>query len=101
VNRDQVIATLRELEPELKSSGVVSISIFGSLARGEHHPGDVDVAVRLAKSFSRGGFDYFGRLEALEQYLSQMLGCKVDVVEEPVGKQRFQMEIDRDRALAF
>jgi hypothetical protein len=30
-----------------------------------------------------------------------MLGCKVDVVEEPVRKERFQQEINRDRALAF
>ena len=62
---------------------------------------DVDVAVRLAENFSVGGFDYFGRLEELEQRLSRMLGCKVDVVEEPVRKQRFQAEIDRDCALAF
>jgi hypothetical protein len=30
-----------------------------------------------------------------------MLGAKVDVVAEPVRKERFQNEIDRDRALAF
>jgi len=30
-----------------------------------------------------------------------MLGCNVDVVEEPVRKQRFQTEIDRDRTVAF
>jgi predicted nucleotidyltransferase len=52
------------------------------------------------EGFSRGGFDYFGRLEELEQRLSLMLGCKVDVVEEPVRKQRFQTQIYRDRALA-
>jgi uncharacterized protein len=101
MNRDQVIATLREHEPELKAAGVVSVSLFGSTARGEAEPGDVDIAVRLAKSFSHGGFDYFGRLEDLQNKLAQLLGCKVDVVEEPVRKERFQKEIDRDRALAF
>jgi len=30
-----------------------------------------------------------------------MLGCKVDVIEEPVRKERIQTGIDRDRALAF
>jgi hypothetical protein len=30
-----------------------------------------------------------------------MLGCTVDVVEDPVRKERFQKEIDKDRALAF
>ena len=101
MNRDQAIAALREHEPELKAAGVVSVSIFGSTARGESDPGDVDIAVRLAGNFSHGGFHYFGRLEELERQLSQLLGCKADVVEEPVRKERLQKEIDRDRALAF
>jgi hypothetical protein len=33
--------------------------------------------------------------------LSEIFGCKVDVIEEPVRKKRFQAEIDRDRTLAF
>ena len=101
MDRDQVIATLRTCAPELKAAGVVSLSLFGSTARGEADPGDVDVAVRLAKDFSSGGFDYFYQLDLLEQRLSQLLGCKVDVVAEPVRKRLFQHEIDRDRALAF
>ena len=80
---------------------VASASVFGSTARSESDPGDVDIAVRLGESFSHGGFNYFGRLEDLEQWLSQLLGCKVDVVEEPVRKQRFQEQLNRDRALAF
>lgn len=77
------------------------MSLFGSAARGESGARDVDIAVRLGDGFSRGGFDYFGRLEELEQQLSQLLGCEVDVVAEPVRKERFQREIDRDRAVAF
>ena len=101
MDRDQVIAALRRCEPELKAAGVVSLSLFGSTARGEATPGDIDVAVRLADHFSAAGFDYFYQLDELEKRLSQLLGCKVDVVAEPVGKQRFQNQIDRDRALAF
>ena len=101
VNRDHVIGALKAHEQELRAAGVVSVSLFGSTARGESNPGDVDIAVRLGENFSHGGFHYFGRLEALEQHLSELLGCKVDVVEEPVRKARFQKEIDRDRALAF
>ena len=41
------------------------------------------------------------RLEDLQKRLSDMLGCRVDVIEEPVRKPRLQAEIDRDRALAF
>ena len=78
MNRDQVIRALKAHEQELRAAGVVSVSLFGSTARGESDPGDV-----------------------FEQHLSQLLGCKVDVVEEPVRIERFQKEIDKDRALAF
>lgn len=101
MNRDQVIRVLKAHEQEFRAAGVVSISLFGSTARGEADPGDVEIAVRLGEHFSHGGFNYFGRLQDLEQHLSQLLGRKVDVVEEPVRKERFQNEIDRDRALAF
>src|SRR5438067_10602469 len=101
MNRDQVISDLKAHEQELRAVGVVSVSLFGSMARGESNPGDVDIAVRLSTHFSQGGLDYFGRLEDLERHLSKLLGCKVDVVEEPVRKERFQKEIDQDRAVAF
>jgi len=101
MNRDEVIAVLRAHEPELRAAGVMTLSLFGSVARGEYPAHDVDVAVRLAAKFSNGGFDYFSRLDELERRLSRILGCKVDVIEEPVRKERFQKEIDRDRACAF
>ena len=102
MSREQIIATLRANEQALKDDGVVRLSLFGSVARDEAGPdSDIDIAVRLGEGFSTGGFDYFWRLEQLERRLSQMLGAKVDVVAEPVRKERFQNEIDRDRALAF
>jgi hypothetical protein len=101
MRRDQVIGALRAHEQELRAAGVVSVSLFGSLARGENPAHDVDVVVRLGKNFSERGLDYVSRLDDLEQRLSEILGCRVDVVEEPVRKERLQREIDRDRALAF
>ena len=101
MDRDQAITALRAHEPELRATGVKALSLFGSVARGESPAHDVDVAVRLGETFSHGGFDYFSRLDELERHLSRILGCKVDVVEEPVRKERFQKEIDRDRACAF
>ena len=101
VDRNQVIGALRAHEQEPRAAGVVSMSLFGSTARGENPCRDVDVAVRLDETFSRPGLDYIGHLNDLERRLSEILGCKVDVTEEPVRKQRFQREIDRDRAVAF
>ena len=59
------------------------------------------MAVRLGENFSAPGLNYFIRLSELEGRLAGILDCRVDVVEEPVRKQRFQTEIDRDRILAF
>lgn len=101
MSRDEIIAALKSDEWELRGAGVVSISLFGSVARGENPAGDVDVAVRLGRGFSEPGRDYFSRLDELQERLATVLGCKVDVVEEPVRARRFQREIDRDRALAF
>jgi uncharacterized protein len=102
MNRQQDIATLRDYEPELKAIGVLSASVFGSVARDEAGPdSDVDVAVRLDNRFSQGGLDYFWQLEQLQERLSRLLGCKVDVVTEPVRKERLKAAIDRDRALVF
>lgn len=102
MDRQQVIATLRDDEPQLRAIGVLSASVFGSVARNEAGPdSDVDVAVRLHSGFSQGGLDYFWQLEKLQQRLSRLLGRKVDVVTEPVRKERLKAAIDRDRALVF
>lgn len=101
MERERVLATLRQHEQEFRSSGVLGVSLFGSVARGESPTHDVDLAVRLGETFSMPGLDYFSRLVELEQHLSEMLGCKVDVVEEPVRKPRLQREINKDRAIAF
>ena len=102
MNREQAIAALRDYEPELKALGVVSASLFGSVARDDAGiDSDVDVVVKLSESFSAGGFDYFWRFQQLENRLSVLLGCQVHVVAEPVRKERFQTKIDRGRALAF
>jgi predicted nucleotidyltransferase len=101
MERDHVIAALKAHEQELRTVGVLSVSLFGSVARREAPAHDVDLAVRLGENFSAPGFNYLNRLSELERRLSGILGCKVDVIEEPVRKKRFQTEIDRDRARAF
>ena len=55
----------------------------------------------LLEDFSRPGLDYFHALDRIDYWLSQILGCDVDVIEEPLQRDRFQREIDRDLLLAF
>jgi len=101
MGRGDVIAVLKAHERELRTAGVSSVSLFGSVARGDDSAHDVDVALSLSENFGARGLAYFSALSELEERLARILGCKVDVVEEPVRKKRFQSEIDRDRALAF
>ena len=101
MNRDHAIDVLRAHESELRASGIASLALFGSTARNEVPANDVDLAVRFADDTSCRGFGFIERLERLEHRLSEILGCAVDVVEEPVRHQRLQQEIDKDRAVAF
>ena len=97
-----VLDSLRAHEAELRSLGVQSLALFGSLARGEAAAGsDVDLVVQLGPGFSHGGFDHFGRLEELRRRLAEIVGREVDVVEEPVRKARLRREIEAARVHAF
>ena len=102
MDKDAIIARLRQHEAEFRQLGVESLSLFGSTARGENtERSDVDLAVKLDRKRMPTGFRYAGRLEELRERFEAALGRPVDVVPEPVRKRRFQEEIDKDRVLAF
>ena len=89
---------LKAREAELRAMGVVGLSLFGSVARGEAGPGsDVDVALTLDPERHLGLFRYM----AIGEHLEGILGTRVDTVCEPVGKARLRHRIDRDRAHVF
>jgi uncharacterized protein len=98
MDREQVIAQLREHEPELKAAGVVRLSLFGSTARGDHGP-DSDIDLLAA-------FDQTRRISLLgvagiEIQLSMLLGQKVDLVEEGTLKPRVQKSVEAEAVRAF
>jgi uncharacterized protein len=102
MNRSQAIAILREHEAELREAGVERLSIFGSVARGEaNSSSDVDVVIRLTPEANQGGFAYFDRLDDLTRRLEEILGCSVDVIAEPVRRERLRKNIEREATLAF
>jgi predicted nucleotidyltransferase len=93
-----VVATLRAHQTELTAAGIQHLSLFGSLARGEaQDDSDVDLAVELDPAAGIGLF----ALTALERRLAELLDRPVDLVPEPVEKQRLQANIDRERRVAF
>jgi len=101
-SRSELLAVLRAHETELRAAGVETITLFGSVARDDATAtSDVDLAVRPGAGFSSGGFDHFARLEALRERLAALLGCDVDLVEEPAVRPRLRQVITREGVRAF
>jgi predicted nucleotidyltransferase len=97
-----VLDSLRTHEAKRRALGVHSLALSGSVARGEATAGsDVDLVIRLGPGFSKGGFEHFGPLEELRLRLAEIVVRDVDVVEEPVGKERLRREIEAVRVDAF
>src|SRR6266568_4385536 len=95
---DDVVARLREHEAELRAAGICRLSLFGSVARAEGQgDSDIDLAAEFDPAAGIGLLD----VVALERRLSEILGRAVDLLPEPVEKERLQAKIDRDRRRAF
>ena len=77
------------------SFAVESLSIFGSVARGQQNEdSDVDVFVEMpARMFL---------LIGLKQYLEELLGCSVDVIRNHQGLNTYlKQEIEQDGIPVF
>ena len=71
-----VIAKLREYEPELKAAGILRLSLFGSVARGEaSSASDVDLMAEFDSSKEFSLLD----MVRLENRLADILGVRVDL----------------------
>ena len=73
---DDILNTLRDHLPELRERyGVTSMVVFGSYVRGrERKRSDLDVLVKFQQAPS------MFRFIELQEYLSELLGVKVDLV---------------------
>ena len=65
-SRSALRTILRAHEVELRARGVASLTLFGSIGRGDAtRASDVDLAVIPGAGISAGGFDCFGQLDAV------------------------------------
>ena len=88
VGLEATLEKLRACEGELKRRGVASIAVFGSVARGEATVNsDVDVLVEFSVIPDLIEFS------ALQRWLSQRLGRKVDLVTKPALHPRLRKRI--------
>jgi uncharacterized protein len=85
MTRRAVISRIRRHRAQLEKLGVKSLSIFGSVARGEERPdSDVDILVEFK---GRATFD---RYMDTKFYLEELLGRKVDLVTPKAIKPRMK-----------
>lgn len=83
MNREDVIAILRQNADALQARGIIHAAIFGSLARGESRPGsDIDIMIELDPRLQLGIFEYVGIKRAVEKLFS----VPVDVVDREAMK---------------
>lgn len=98
MDRDQVIAALREHEQELRAAGLVRLSLFGSTARGDNRPdSDIDVLAAFDNSRRISLLDVAG----IEQQISDILGRPVELVEEGTLKPRVRINVEAEALRAF
>jgi uncharacterized protein len=98
MNREQVIATLRAHESELKEAGIVRLSVFGSTVRGDRRPdSDIDLLAAFDDTRRISLLDVVG----IELQLSELLGQTVELVEEGTLKPRLQSRVEAEAVRAF
>lgn len=98
VTAEKVIAILRAHKSRLRAAGIRTLSLFGSVARGEARP---DSDIDLAAEFDPAAKMDLIRLVGLEQELADLLGRDVQILPEPVEKPRLRASVERDRVRAF
>jgi predicted nucleotidyltransferase len=77
MDKEAILARLRNCEPDLRARGVAHAALFGSRARGGNRPdSDIDIMVEIDPGAHIGLWDYAG----LKDYIAGLLPGSVDVV---------------------
>lgn len=95
---EKIRTRLEILKPLLERRfQIQSIGVFGSFARGEQtSKSDIDILVEFKKANTIDLFDFM----KLEEFLSQELGIKVDLVTKKALKPLIKDEILRETIYA-
>jgi uncharacterized protein len=98
MDREHVITTLRVHESELRAAGILRLSLFGSMARGDDRPySDIDLLAAFDDTRRISLLDVVG----IEEQISRMLGRTVELVEEGTLKPRVQKNVEAEAVRAF
>jgi len=98
MERDAIIRLLRDHESELRAAGIVRLALFGSAARREQTAdSDIDLLAALDSGRRLSLLDIIH----LENWLSDLLGRKVDLVEDSSLKPDIRRRAAKDSVRAF
>ncbi len=98
MQRDHVISKLREHELELRAAGIKSLSLFGSLARGDS---DDESDVDLMADFDRAKrLSLLGAI-GIENKITDILGVKADLLQREMLKPDVLQRATREAVLVF
>ncbi|HZU88759.1 MAG TPA: nucleotidyltransferase family protein [Stellaceae bacterium] len=89
---------MRAHEAELRAAGIIRLALFGSVARGESRPdSDIDLLVTLDDRRELSLLDVIG----IENRLADLLGQRVDLVEDGMLEPRLRQSVEREIIRAF
>jgi hypothetical protein len=98
MNRQEILARLRENEPILRARGVSHAALFGSRARGDNRPdSDIDIMVEFDPAAHVTVFNYVG----LKEYIAGLFDGPVDVVNRDGLKPYVRPAVTADAIYAF
>jgi len=98
MDRQDIIARLRENEAALRARGVAHAALFGSRACGDGRPdSDTDIMIEVDPAAGIGVYEYV----ALKDYIAGLFDGKVDVVNREGLKPYVRPAATSDAIYAF
>jgi predicted nucleotidyltransferase len=98
MERDQILAVLREHADELRRRGVLHAALFGSLARDDARPNsDIDVMVDIDPERHIGVYGFAG----IGCFLEDVFSRRVDVAKRSSIVQRLGIAVEREAVSTF